>query len=243
MSRTEKYVIGIIAIVVLAILAQYLDDIKASGTLRNTALGIVAVVGIGIYWKYNQSKRVKFAATVKKLGVLAQFPCGLYLYGMKQNTGKPPVICLVTKDSISIVTTAGDILGEIQKKAITEIKVEDRSTFEKRVTATRLILLNIFAFAFRKTKLHNRVYLSVEYKSGAVSNQVVFKFSSMTTASAASQQFAKQLERITPATQPRAESDSGEIAKRLRNLDRLKQSGTISEEEYNRQREKIIGSV
>lgn len=59
---------------------------------------------------------------------------------------------------------------------ITNIIVEDASSIEKRVTLGRVILVGIFALAWRKKKKNEIAFLVIEWKKGKFEHATTFSF-------------------------------------------------------------------
>jgi hypothetical protein len=87
-----------------------------------------------------------------------------------------------------------DILGSINIKNITNVNVEDASTVEKRVTATRLVTLGIFAFAAKKKEKHDLYYLTIKWKDGKFEQEVIFEFDGKDSKTQANKLKAKIIE-------------------------------------------------
>lgn len=67
-------------------------------------------------------------------------------------------------------------LGSIPTESITDIVAEDKSTMEKRVTVGRLLLVGIFAFAWKKKKVNESAFLIIEWNKGKFKNETIFEF-------------------------------------------------------------------
>lgn len=66
-------------------------------------------------------------------------------------------------------------LFEISKAEITDISVEDQSTIEKKITVGRLLLVGIFAFAWKKKKTNELFFLVITFNDGKFNHNVVFQ--------------------------------------------------------------------
>jgi len=66
--------------------------------------------------------------------------------------------------------------GEIGNCFIKNIVVEDQSTVEKRVTVGRLLMTGIFAFAWKKKKIVELAYLTIEWNDGRFDHETIFEF-------------------------------------------------------------------
>jgi len=65
--------------------------------------------------------------------------------------------------------------AEIPIESITDIKVEDASSIEKKLTVGRLLLVGIFAFAWKKKKKNELAFVTIEWKEKFEHN-TVFSF-------------------------------------------------------------------
>lgn len=66
--------------------------------------------------------------------------------------------------------------AEIPIAAISNITVEDASTLERKITIGRMILVGVFAFAWRKKKKNEMAFVEIDWKSGKFDNETLFCF-------------------------------------------------------------------
>jgi len=66
--------------------------------------------------------------------------------------------------------------GYIEKSFIKDVIFENATTFEKRVTATRLLTIGIFAFARKKNSRNENAYMIIEWNDGKFSHSTSFLF-------------------------------------------------------------------
>jgi hypothetical protein len=59
---------------------------------------------------------------------------------------------------------------------ITAIQVEDASTVEKKVTLGRMVLVGIFALAWKKKKKNEMAFVNIVWKKGKFENDTTFMF-------------------------------------------------------------------
>jgi hypothetical protein len=71
----------------------------------------------------------------------------------------------------------GTLLAGIPLASIKNLHIEDRSTIEKRVTATRMLAVGVFAFAFKKEESHPDYYLTIEWQGKTFLNETIIEFS------------------------------------------------------------------
>jgi hypothetical protein len=67
-------------------------------------------------------------------------------------------------------------IAEIEKDKITNITVEDQSTIEKRITATRLLLVGVFALAWKKKEKNHLAYKTIYWNDGRFDHETIFEF-------------------------------------------------------------------
>jgi hypothetical protein len=84
----------------------------------------------------------------------------------------PVTSCQVTDSEVTIFPVA----AKIPIAQITNVTVEDASTVEKRITATRLLTVGVFAFAAKKKKVHVQYYVSIAWGAGKIGNETIFEF-------------------------------------------------------------------
>jgi hypothetical protein len=67
-------------------------------------------------------------------------------------------------------------LGYIDCDKIKNIAVEDASTIEKRVTFSRILLVGIFALAWKKKKVNEIGFIVIEWNDGRFDHETTFQF-------------------------------------------------------------------
>ncbi len=115
----------------------------------------------------------------KELEIDQIFDAGKYLTGHSQITTSNVKVYVYSKnDILYIAENSVNIkeLGSIPLKEITNVTLEDASTIEKRVTATRLLTLGVFAFAAQKNEKHKLFYLVISWKEGKFDQDTIFEF-------------------------------------------------------------------
>jgi hypothetical protein len=68
-------------------------------------------------------------------------------------------------------------LVSIDLNSIEDIKFEDATTVENKVTATRLIALGIFAFAAKKKIVDEKYFVTLKWKSSRFDEEIILNFS------------------------------------------------------------------
>ncbi len=66
-------------------------------------------------------------------------------------------------------------LASIPIKDIKNISVEDQTTVERRVSIARLLLVNVFALAWRKKQVNESAYLVIEWNDGKFDHETIFQ--------------------------------------------------------------------
>ena len=141
------------------------------------AVGLVAGIIIAIT---NSKKRKK---SIAKLGLE---PNQLIFTG-KYTSGHPDLdkpleateMAAIDNDLNIYFTNKDAILSYIAKIPIDQIEnitIEDASTIERRVTAGRLLVTGIFAFAIKKKKKDEMSYLIIEWNDGKFKHETIFEF-------------------------------------------------------------------
>jgi hypothetical protein len=154
---------------------------------------IAALVIIGYYLKDKNSKKAESQDldNLRKNGVDPDkfITAGTYLGGLpeisKQVRG---VKFYPTKTGFDLYITRQDasdlnnieretrIIGSIENKEIEEIIVEDKSSSEKRLSATNIALFGIAGLAMRKSDSKDISLLVIKTNDGRFKNDVVFLF-------------------------------------------------------------------
>ena len=67
-------------------------------------------------------------------------------------------------------------MGRIETKDVKNIVIEDRTTIEKRVTLGKLLLVGVFAFAWKSNKKEESAFLVIEWNDGRFDHETIFEF-------------------------------------------------------------------
>ena len=65
---------------------------------------------------------------------------------------------------------------DIKKDAVKNISIEDASTMEKRVTLGRVLLVGVFALAWRKKKKNELAFVVIDWNDGKFDHSTTFSF-------------------------------------------------------------------
>ena len=143
-------VIGVI-IIILAIIVMF----SASGKTRKEK-EILQTKG------YNPNKRIEFNSFI----------------GSHPDINEPINRGYLVSDGESLVVCNKDfkMFGKISKDAIKNVVFEDATTFGKRVSASRLLLLGVFALAWQKRTKNEQAYVTIEWNDGRFDHNSAFLF-------------------------------------------------------------------
>ena len=67
-------------------------------------------------------------------------------------------------------------IASLNIKAISNIQINDASTIDSKVTLGRVLLVGVFALAWRKKKKTEQVFLIITWKKEMFENQTIFSF-------------------------------------------------------------------
>lgn len=103
-------------------------------------------------------------------------PIGRYITGHPALSKSQPNASIAFGTEVLALLTDDYLPVSIPLASIERVEVEDASTVEKRVTATRLLAIGIFAFAAKKTEVHEIFYLTIGWKDGKFIRETIFEF-------------------------------------------------------------------
>jgi hypothetical protein len=66
-------------------------------------------------------------------------------------------------------------LGTVATSVIDNVTVEDQSTIEKKVSLGRVLLVGVFALAWKKNKKAEAAYVIIEWKQGKFTHETYFR--------------------------------------------------------------------
>ena len=140
-------------------------------------IGII-LLGISGMKKQKEAKKLQ-ESKKQELGISKTFDAGKYITGHSKITTPNLDVQMYFKDDIIfIIDNSPNLkeLGQIPLKEVTNVSVEDASTVEKRITATRLLTIGIFAFAAKKNEKKEMYYLTINWKDGKFDQETIFEF-------------------------------------------------------------------
>lgn len=84
---------------------------------------------------------------------------------------------IVIYQNLSDTTFALSSSGKIEnvRESVKNIEVEDSSTIERRATFGRMLAVGVFAFAWKKKKVNELAFVTIEYNDGKFKHEVTFK--------------------------------------------------------------------
>ncbi len=174
--------------------------------------------------------------------VIMTLPDALYLGSHPALVGekRPDPIDLVVTDEGVLFVRGRKTLGGIPWASVTDIFVDDREGIERRVTATRVLLLGALAFVARK---ETRVaYLVVSDADGDWMFGIPNMSSIELDASLAHLQRFVERRPLPPPWMPPSASNSSP-GNRLQTLNELLQAGLITDEEFRQRRAAVIDGL
>jgi len=147
----------------------------------NTVIAIVMLAALGLYIISIFFRSPSKKAPKDIYADLPSFPSGKYLSGLSTCT-TPQVFTHIVfvQDAIKVIRNpiyGSDEYGTIPLKNIADVKIENKSSLERRITATRLLTIGIFAFAAKKKEKIELKYLVIECIDGKFKRDVIFEFS------------------------------------------------------------------
>lgn len=80
------------------------------------------------------------------------------------------------KNSANIETAYFACLAEIPFENITDITIEDNSSIEQKVTLGRVLLVGVFALAWKKDKKKQQAFVNIQWTDGKFQHQTLFRF-------------------------------------------------------------------
>ena len=157
-------------------------DPHLSGWFIFVLVLILAFVIYAVISGITGTKQVKEELSKQNLQVSDFIPIGDYLGGhIDLDNGMKGCRALIKEDRIAIYLMPNDFetpiyKASIQKDSITDIQIEDESTIDKKITLGRVLLVGVFALAWRKNKKKEAAYLSIMWNDGKYTHNTIFGF-------------------------------------------------------------------
>lgn len=145
-------------------------------------LAIIAfIIALRASVKQQNRKDEKYANFCSEKGISETKPLGDYVGGhpsLDQIIQAPLVYIKDKKVNIGIRTLDDKfkVMATIDIDNIQNIYVKDASEIHKEVTLGRVLLVGVFALAWKKKKKDEMAFLCVEWNKGKFDNQTLFKY-------------------------------------------------------------------
>jgi hypothetical protein len=217
---------------------------------------IIIITGISAT---NQEKALNEDLEKRKIDKNNLFFAGSYVGGHPDIDNHIPRCAIYPKDGSIIIfnqTTIIDIpkkIGSIDYESVIDITVEDSSSIEKKVTLGRVLLVGIFALAWRKKKKNELYFLSINWKTDRFEHSTLFSFEGKDAMSNANKLRNKLINLIslTPQTDQKPVekpvenvekkiSTEEEIEKKLEAWQRMLSKGLITQDEFDKRKKEIL---
>ena len=131
-----------------------------------------------------------------------RFAVGRYVAGLPgQNVPADDMLCAVTAQDLVFTCGLGQELGRVPRDSIVNVVLDDRSRITEHLTATRVLILGVFAWAFPKKSKHAEFWIAIDWddKNGVRQN-TVFEFTGIDARILAD----KAADRLKKAAKPKA---------------------------------------
>ena len=144
-------------------------------------ISVLILLCLGLISSIMASKKRKKACLQLGFNFSDLIDTGKYTYG-HPDLDKPiePTYMRVIDGKIEIYSIKNNTLpylaGTVPVEKITDITIEDASTIERRVTAARMLMVGVFAFALKKKKKEELSYLVIEWSDGKYKHATMFEF-------------------------------------------------------------------
>ena len=142
----------------------------------------------------------------------------------------------ITNDDLTI--SYGISQGKIDFSSITGIHYETAEQISRRITATRLLTLGVFAFAFKKKKKDSEKYLTIEFIMNDMECAVLF--SGKKSQDAYSKLFERYSNFKNRQSNEETTKNSNDPYEELKKLKELLDMGIISEEEFESKKKELL---
>lgn len=174
------------------------------------------------------------------MNLLTKLKRAEYLGSHPRLTGRTTKVTVEFYDVGIRLAVGSDSLADIAWSEIIALEADDREHLESRVTASRVLLVGLFALAIPKTKMG--AYLVIEVADGAY----VLFIPGLTSVELHAglgplQPFVP--DRGPELSPPESASRPEDIGARLTRLDALHAQGLVSSEEYSQKRRQILDEI
>lgn len=162
--------------------------IDRSGDVQfNLPMFILTVVFLALIIAYGakiqHKKDASFTASLQHQGLenVELESMGAYVGGHPTMDDAIDNVLIYFKDRVLHICLRSDVdeliqCGDIPVDAIKNITVEDESSIEKKITLGRVLLVGVFALAWRKKKKNELAFVTIEWNDGRFDHDTLFKF-------------------------------------------------------------------
>src|SRR6266404_8388630 len=142
----------------------------------NTFFWIIVVIGIPVLLGWSWWRRSD--VLLRKFNATHHFSVGKYMVGLEKcDRPMENVECVVAPADFIFAKLNGTELGRVPRDSVFEVLVDDKSQLSQRLTATRMVLLGVFALAAPKAKKMKEWCVAVNWTdSRGLSRATVFEF-------------------------------------------------------------------
>lgn len=149
-------------------------------------IGIVVVLFIFISAISGSDQEKKNKEKLKEMGINPEdkINMGKYVAGHPDiDESIEKVVIYSIEKTLQIFFQESDTLismpekrGAIEINMIQDITIEDATTIEKNVSIKRMLLVGVFAFAWKKKKKNELAYLVVKWNDGKFEHETIFEY-------------------------------------------------------------------
>lgn len=177
----------------------------------------------------------------KELGLLNDVNLKLeYKGGHPALTKEKDCNLKITNEDITI--SYGISSATINYSAVTNIGFETAEQISRRITATRLVTLGVFAFAFKKKKKDSEKYLTVDFKENNIECAVMFSGKRAQDAySRLYERYSNYLKRNNIQNTSEKQLSASDPYEELKKVKELLDMNVISQEEFNKKKKELLG--
>ena len=111
-----------------------------------------------------------------KVSVVELIDCGTYISGHPLLDDPIKGMKIKFDDNEVKLFSAFSLKASIPKKDISNVLIEDSTTVQTRVGIKRLLLVGIFAFAWKKKQKLESAYFIIEWNMNQFKNETIFEF-------------------------------------------------------------------
>ena len=160
---------------------DYSGNLKFATWFWYALVGIVILFIIALLQGNSEAKKVEESLNQRGLKVSDYKKCGTYVGGHPDIDKTIEGIAIRKQfNKLEINEFPNDLklptsIAYIPIDKIIDIKVEDASSIERRLTVGRLLLVGIFAFAWKKKKKNELAFVTIEWKE-KFEHDTVFSF-------------------------------------------------------------------